>query len=78
MVNVASTCYSTTRRAVTSVLEGESALSVMEDWFTGMIFGALIGVTMALACFLPKPIVTVISVVLTVLIVPQIIEDWRL
>ena len=77
MVNVASTCYSTTRRAVTSVLEGDSALSVMADWFTGMIFGALIGVTMSFACVVPKAIITVISVLATLLIVPQVIEDWK-
>lgn len=77
MVNVASTCYSTTRRAVTSILEGDSALSVMADWFSGVIFGAMIGVTMALACIVPKPLIVAISVMATLLIVPQVIVDWK-
>ena len=77
MLNVASACYSTTRRAVTAMLDGESALSVMGEWLSGMIFGALIGVTMSLACVVPKPIITIISVLATLLIVPQMIEDWK-
>ena len=77
MVNVASTSYSTTRRAVTSILEGDSAMSVMGEWLIGAISGALIGILLPIACVIPKPVMTVISVLLTVLIVPQVIEDWK-
>ena len=77
MVNVASTCYSTTRRAVTSILEGDSAMSVMGEWLIGAISGVLIGILLPIACVIPKPVMTVISVLLTVLIVPQVIEDWK-
>ena len=77
MVNVASTCYSTTRRAVTSILEGDSAMSVMGEWLIGAISGVLIGILLPIACVIPKPVMTVISVLLTVLIVPQVIEEWK-
>lgn len=77
MVNVASTCYSTTRRAVTSLIEGSSALSVVGEWLMGAVSGVLIGLLLPVACVILKSVVTVISVLLTVLIVPQVIEDWE-
>ena len=77
MVNVGSTCYSTTRRAVSAVLEGENISDVMAGWVSGVIFGALIGITMSLACVVPTELIVIISVMATILLVPQIVEDWQ-
>ena len=52
-------------------------MSVMGEWLIGAISGALIGILLPIACVIPKPVMTVISVLLTVLIVPQVIEDWK-
>ena len=71
------TCYSTTRRAVTFLMEGKSTMSVMGEWLVGTIFGSMIGVLMGVACSYSKAIVTVISVFFTVLIIPQVIVDWK-
>ena len=37
----------------------------------------LIGILLPVACIIPKPVVTVISVLLTALIVPHMIKDWK-
>ena len=77
MLNVASTCYSTTRRAVTSLMEGTSLGELMGSWVLGQVQGLAIGICMALACTIPKPLVVAISLLCTLLIVPQMIADWE-
>ena len=58
-------------------MEGKSTMSVMGEWLVGTIFGSMIGVLMGVACSYSKAIVTVISVFFTVLIIPQVIVDWK-
>ena len=66
------TCYSTTRRAVTFLMEGKSTMSVMGEWLVGTIFGSMIGVLMGVACSYSKAIVTVISVFFTVFVLVKL------
>lgn len=77
MLNVASTCYSTTRRSVTALMEGEKLDAVIGEWAKGIIFGAVVGLAMSFACTVPKSVITAISVLFSLLIIPQMIEDWE-
>ena len=77
MLNVASTCYSTTRKAVTSLLEGTKLQELAEEWLTGMVRGVALGIAMAFVCTAFKPLAVIISLLCTFMIVPQMIAGWE-